>query len=171
MIWLRPGQERPRYMTDFEQVLFLYFSPHPSLPFPSLPLFCSSRFPLPSLFALPSQEAVVGAGHFSSVFRARSRLDGCLYGIKRLNSRCEGSRSLLLKEVHALAALQGCDHIVRYYGCWIEGRWCHDYIAFFRSFLIMHDASSCSRRSASVDTDRAVSAVHPRSVRRGHRIC
>ena len=68
------------------------------------------------------QEAILGAGNFSEVYKARKRLDGCLYAIKKLKERIssDASGNSALKEVCALAALQGCEHIVRYYSCWIE---------------------------------------------------
>lgn len=68
------------------------------------------------------QEAILGEGTFSMVFKARKRLDGCLYAIKKLKSRIsrEAEGDAQMKEVCALAALQGCEHIVRYYSCWIE---------------------------------------------------
>ena len=85
-IWLKPFQERPRYMSDFEQ------------------------------------EGILGEGTFSTVYKARRRLDGCLYAVKRLKTRSnsENPNNNLLKEIFALSSLQGCEYIIRYYNCWIE---------------------------------------------------
>ena len=66
------------------------------------------------------QEGIVGTGNFSSVFKARSRLDGCLYAVKRLKAKITDTTSNGLREVYALSALQGCENIIRYHGCWVE---------------------------------------------------
>ena len=66
------------------------------------------------------QEGVVGVGNFSNVYKARNRLDGCLYAVKRIKAKVTDFMSNGLKEVHALSALQGCKHIIRYHGCWVE---------------------------------------------------
>ena len=67
-------------------------------------------------------KGILGEGTFSTVFKARRRLDGCLYAVKRLKTQIQSERGgeEALKEVCALAALQGCPHIVRYFGCWLE---------------------------------------------------
>lgn len=85
-IWVSAFQERPRYMTDFEQ------------------------------------EGIMGEGSFSTVFKSRSRLDGCVYAIKKLKRKMTSTNAKMvaLKEVCALAALSDCPRLVRYYGCWIE---------------------------------------------------
>jgi serine/threonine protein kinase len=63
----------------------------------------------------------LGRGGFGTVVRARHRLDGALYAVKRvqLTSRSDGERAL--REAQAMATLShGCAQIVRYYGSWVE---------------------------------------------------
>ena len=68
------------------------------------------------------QGAVLGEGVHSTVHRACRRLDGRSYAIKKLKRKIGGEKEgvLLVKEVMACAALQGCPHMVQYYGCWLE---------------------------------------------------
>ena len=68
------------------------------------------------------EEGIIGEGQFSVVYRARKRLDGTLYAVKKLKTRIHSETEgvLLLREVCALAALKGCPHLMRYYGSWIE---------------------------------------------------
>lgn len=68
------------------------------------------------------QEGILGEGTFATVFKARRRLDGCLYAVKKV-TRClstANAKRVALQEVCVLAALQGCPRIIRYFGCWIE---------------------------------------------------
>jgi tRNA A-37 threonylcarbamoyl transferase component Bud32 len=71
----------------------------------------------------------IGTGSFGTVYKVRSRLDGCTYAIKCVRSTTTKNyhRKKLLKEVHALAALSdlgttelGTLHIVRYHQAWME---------------------------------------------------
>ena len=81
-----------------------------------------------SRFALDfSILAEIGTGSFGTVFKVRSRLDGCTYAIKCVNaSTMFVNERQRLKEVHALAALNDIgkaganEHIVRYHQAWIE---------------------------------------------------
>jgi serine/threonine protein kinase len=77
----------------------------------------------PSRYMLDfEEEFLVGEGSFSKVVCARNRIDGLQYAIKKLNKKA-GSDNIqrrLTKEVCALAVLQGCPQIVRYYSCWID---------------------------------------------------
>jgi len=68
------------------------------------------------------QEGFLGEGSFASVYKARRRLDGCLYAVKKVKRSLStlNAKRLALQEVCALAALQGCSRIIRYYGCWVE---------------------------------------------------
>lgn len=68
------------------------------------------------------EEGIIGEGQFSVVYRARKRLDGTLYAVKKLKSRIHSETEgvVLLREVCALAALRGCPNLMRYYGSWIE---------------------------------------------------
>ena len=67
-------------------------------------------------------EGILGKGTFSTVFKARKRLDGCIYAIKKIDKKITNSNAKInsLKEVCALAAFQNCPRIIRYFGCWIE---------------------------------------------------
>jgi len=73
----------------------------------------------------------IGTGSFGTVYKVRSRLDGCSYAIKCVRGVITSTKNrkklLLLKEVHALAALSdlgttelGTLHIVRYHQAWME---------------------------------------------------
>jgi wee1-like protein kinase len=73
----------------------------------------------------------IGTGSFGTVYKVRSRLDGCSYAIKCVRGVTTSTKNrkklLLLKEVHALAALSdlgttelGTLHIVRYHQAWME---------------------------------------------------
>jgi len=68
------------------------------------------------------QQELLGEGTHSVVYRARRRLDGRCYAIKKLKRRICGERegALLVKEAMAGAALQGCPSMVQYYGCWLD---------------------------------------------------
>jgi hypothetical protein len=85
-VWIGAFKERPRMLTEFEEVKML------------------------------------GEGTFSTVMCVRHRLDGCLYAVKRVRESIVTERqgNLLLREVGALAALQGCPHVVRYYSAWVD---------------------------------------------------
>ena len=65
---------------------------------------------------------LLGEGTFSTVMCVRHRLDGTLYAVKRVRESIVSERraNTLLREVNALAALQGCEQIVRYYSSWID---------------------------------------------------
>jgi len=70
--------------------------------------------------------AEIGTGSFGTVYKVRSRLDGCTYAIKCANNTMSANERQRLKEVHALAALNDIgkaganEHIVRYHQAWIE---------------------------------------------------
>lgn len=68
------------------------------------------------------QEGYLGRGNFSEVFKARRRLDGHVYAIKRLNHKIQRDYdgAVMLREVCALATLRQCPYLLQYYGCWIE---------------------------------------------------
>ena len=64
----------------------------------------------------------LGKGSFGAVYKAMSKLDGCMYAIKKLGRSPKGNadRDRMLKEVYALAALSdqadnAAFHIVRYH--------------------------------------------------------
>jgi hypothetical protein len=60
-------------------------------------------------------DACAGNGRFSMVYKCRGRLDGWVYAVKcskhSLTSPLE--QETAMREVFALAALQGCPHLVR----------------------------------------------------------
>jgi serine/threonine protein kinase len=62
------------------------------------------------------------------VYKVRKRLDGWVYAVKRSRHslETEGEREAAMREVFALAALQGCPQLVRYLGAWMEEK--HLYI-------------------------------------------
>eukprot|EP00934_Nitzschia_sp_Nitz4_P001465 Nitzschia sp. Nitz4//scaffold42_size132992//26756//29100//NITZ4_003384-RA/size132992-augustus-gene-0.101-mRNA-1//1//CDS//3329551673//1465//frame0 len=69
----------------------------------------------------------LGNGSFGNVFRAMSRLDGCMYAIKVAHRPAKGAadKARMLHEVYALAALSdqadpATFHIVRYHQAWME---------------------------------------------------
>jgi serine/threonine protein kinase len=68
------------------------------------------------------QQGLLGEGVHSTVHRASRRLDGRSYAIKKLKRKIGGEKegALLVREAMACAALQGCPHMVQYYGCWLE---------------------------------------------------
>ncbi len=77
----------------------------------------------PRKFSLDFEElGVAGEGDFSQVIRARSRIDGMLYAVKRNKKTftCDKMKLDALKEVFALAALQGHPAILRYHAAWFE---------------------------------------------------
>ena len=43
----------------------------------------------------------------------RHRLDGCAYAVKKIRNEIKKVNAAALTEVHALAALQGCPHVIR----------------------------------------------------------
>ena len=69
----------------------------------------------------------IGNGSFVTVYKCRSRLDGCLYAVKAAKQRARGTsdHELMLKEVTALAELSdtreiGALNILRYHQVWME---------------------------------------------------
>jgi len=66
----------------------------------------------------------IGKGQFSTVYRAKNRVDQCMYAVKKTTQIARGLRQTQLKEVFALANVsmeaEGCPHIVRYYSSWLE---------------------------------------------------
>lgn len=77
----------------------------------------------PSHFLMYFQELEkIGRGSFAEVLKCKGREDGCYYAVKRFVRPARGyaERELLLSEVHALAALSDCPHVVRYFSAWFE---------------------------------------------------
>lgn len=74
----------------------------------------------------------IGSGHFSTVYRAKHRIDQRFYAVKKTTRIAQSvhhlnnnSSQLRLREVFALAAIAieaaNCPHIVRYFSSWLEG--------------------------------------------------
>jgi wee1-like protein kinase len=70
---------------------------------------------------------VLGRGGFCKVFKVISRLDGSQYAVKRTERKLQSERERreALREVQAMASLgggadRGGEHVVRYFGCWME---------------------------------------------------
>ena len=65
----------------------------------------------------------LGQGSFSKVFKARHRIDGCIYAVKRsMKDVCADQLefSQFLQEAQVMAHLPPHPHIVRYFTCWAE---------------------------------------------------
>lgn len=71
----------------------------------------------------------IGDGNFSTVYRARNRLDNHEYAVKQTTPISPGTQSNELVEIVALAAMaaadSGCVNIVRYFSSWIEDNRLH----------------------------------------------
>ncbi|KAK7894047.1 eukaryotic translation initiation factor 2-alpha kinase [Exophiala xenobiotica] len=61
----------------------------------------------------------IGKGGFGNVYRARLKLDGQFYAVKKIESTSEKELEDILAEVTLLARLNH-PHIVRYYNSWVE---------------------------------------------------
>ncbi|MES1914486.1 MAG: hypothetical protein MHM6MM_006549, partial [Cercozoa sp. M6MM] len=70
-----------------------------------------------------SEVSLLGAGGFGKVVKARNRLDGLLYAVKKVKLKLRADRRdqsrKTLREVTTIARLQH-PHIVRYYQAWLE---------------------------------------------------
>lgn len=65
------------------------------------------------------EEARLGKGGFGEVVKARKKLDGQIYAIKKITQRSQTSLSEVLKEVRVLSQLSH-PAVVRYYNTWLE---------------------------------------------------
>ncbi|KAL0241915.1 hypothetical protein I308_106089 [Cryptococcus tetragattii IND107] len=61
----------------------------------------------------------LGKGGFGEVVKARNKLDGRFYAIKKVKLRPEDNEQKVYREVNNLSRVNH-QHIVRYYGCWLE---------------------------------------------------
>ena len=110
---------------------------------------------------------VLGRGGFCKVFKVISRLDGSQYAVKRTERklRSERERREALREVQAMAGLgggadRGGEHIVRYFGCWME--YDHLYIQLELCDTTLSAAfAACveSRARESADAERSAGDV------------
>lgn len=108
----------------------------------------------------------IGEGQFSTVYRARNRLDNHIYAVKKTTRISRGMRQSQLREIFALAAVAvadaGCPNIVRYFSSWMEDGRLH----------IQTEICSCSLRDvmakgadpAAVDGDQRFDAPRLLSV-------
>ncbi|KAI0381720.1 serine/threonine-protein kinase gcn2 [Hypomontagnella monticulosa] len=65
------------------------------------------------------EEARLGKGGFGEVVKARKKLDGQIYAIKKITQRSQASLTEVLKEVRLLSQLSH-PAVVRYYNTWLE---------------------------------------------------
>lgn len=65
------------------------------------------------------EEGRLGKGGFGEVVKARKKLDGQIYAIKKINQRSHTSLTEILKEVRLLSQLSH-PAVVRYYNTWVE---------------------------------------------------
>ena len=61
----------------------------------------------------------LGKGGFGEVVKARNKLDGRSYAIKKVKLRPDDNEQKVYREVNNLSKVSH-QHIVRYYGCWLE---------------------------------------------------
>ncbi|KAG6584772.1 WEE protein kinase [Phytophthora cinnamomi] len=69
-----------------------------------------------------SEVGLIGSGSFSKVYKCVKKIDGWVYAVKKSKRHFRGKADTerALREVQALAALSGSNHIVRYFDAWIE---------------------------------------------------
>ncbi|TDZ74173.1 eIF-2-alpha kinase GCN2 [Colletotrichum trifolii] len=65
------------------------------------------------------EEGRLGKGGFGEVVKARKKLDGQIYAIKKISQRSQASLTEILKEVRLLSQLSH-PAVVRYYNTWVE---------------------------------------------------
>lgn len=65
------------------------------------------------------EEARLGKGGFGEVVKARKKLDGQIYAIKKITQHSQASLTEILKEVRLLSQLSH-PAVVRYYNTWLE---------------------------------------------------
>ena len=65
------------------------------------------------------EEGRLGKGGFGEVVKARKKLDGQIYAIKKVSQRSQTSLTEILREVRLLAQLSH-PAVVRYYNTWVE---------------------------------------------------
>jgi translation initiation factor 2-alpha kinase 4 len=66
-----------------------------------------------------TEEGRLGKGGFGEVVKARKKLDGQIYAIKKITQRSQASLTEMLKEVRLLSQLSH-PAVVRYYNTWVE---------------------------------------------------
>ncbi|KAF4450856.1 PEK/GCN2 protein kinase [Fusarium austroafricanum] len=66
-----------------------------------------------------TEEGRLGKGGFGEVVKAKKKLDGQIYAIKKITQRSQASLTEILKEVRLLSQLSH-PAVVRYYNTWVE---------------------------------------------------
>ncbi|KAL7625503.1 eukaryotic translation initiation factor 2-alpha kinase [Parahypoxylon ruwenzoriense] len=95
------------------------------------------------------EEARLGKGGFGEVVKARKKLDGQIYAIKKITQRSQASLSEVLKEVRLLSQLSH-PAVVRYYNTWLEEI---PDLSDAEEDTSTEDANTDSKRSASQGLD------------------
>ncbi|KAG8532078.1 uncharacterized protein KY384_003715 [Bacidia gigantensis] len=65
------------------------------------------------------EEGRLGRGGFGEVFRARNRIDGQLYAVKKIKAKSRAALDPVISETTVLSRLNN-PHVVRYFSSWIE---------------------------------------------------
>lgn len=66
-----------------------------------------------------AEDGRLGRGGFGEVFKARNRIDGQVYAVKKIKAKSKSALDLVLSEVSVLSRLNH-PNVVRYYASWIE---------------------------------------------------
>ncbi|KAF6819783.1 hypothetical protein CSOJ01_01190 [Colletotrichum sojae] len=97
-----------------------YRSLHSMSPMPRLRRESTNRFLTSSRYREDfDEEGRLGKGGFGEVVKARKKLDGQIYAIKKISQRSQASLTEILKEVRLLSQLSH-PAVVRYYNTWVE---------------------------------------------------
>lgn len=107
------------------------------------------------------QEGILGEGCGAVVYRARKRLDGFCYAIKKgkMLITSESAGHLAAREACALAVLQGCPSVLRYYGCWVEDNRFWIQTELCMSVCLENFVAKPKRGSAATGADHFVMTV------------
>ncbi|KAI8369907.1 kinase-like domain-containing protein [Choanephora cucurbitarum] len=127
------------------------YAPQTELAGPNQPVVSASRYKTDF-----EEIEFLGKGGFGEVIKARNRLDGRLYAIKkvRLDPRDSEDLKKILREVHSLSSLHH-QYVVRYFATWFEDE---DGMSFKGSSDEEEDEESYSEDSDFDDDDGDVSA-------------
>ncbi|KAL2068186.1 hypothetical protein VTL71DRAFT_16284 [Oculimacula yallundae] len=99
------------------------------------------------------EEGRLGKGGFGEVVKARKRLDGQIYAIKKITQKSSASLTEVLKEVRLLSQLSH-PSVVRYYNTWTE--------ELYNGSELDEDASTTEEATNTEDaTEDSVSEVSP----------
>lgn len=101
----------------------------------------------------------IGTGQFSTVYRARNRLDNHVYAVKKtLKISGRGERPCAeFREIFALAAVSaqdsGCVNIVRYFSSWVEDGCLHIQTELCSSGSLRDLAARCAKEAEASMSD------------------